>query len=211
MKPSLSLHYKWKHEKSVGTRSHTQKIVETPFPRVPTPLHPWPRIAIIVETMIGTDSAKKVSKVHYQVMQFREELKSFLRHKRPRSWRIWYRRPIVFAVLSVSTSGWIYLQARRQDLAAGGPKTRRRAHFKNTVLDVCSNWGPNVKWGGRAPLAPPLAKALSTYSTGKAHLLAYIQFIKNAQFVKQCLLCKDFKTTTRGKDLFELVNENILF
>jgi len=61
------------------------------------------------------------------------------------------------------------------DLAAGGPKTRRRGgknqkggpHFYNTVLDVCSNWGPNVKWGGtdfkwggRAPLAPPLATAL---------------------------------------------------
>ena len=43
-------------------------------------------------------------------------------------------------------------QTRRQDLAAGaakkqmeGPKTRGGAHFLNTVLDVCSNQGPNVK------------------------------------------------------------------
>jgi len=54
-----------------------------------------------------------------------------------------------------------------------GQKTRRRglkpeegAHFKNTVLDVCSNQGANremggtdLKWGA-APLAPPLATAL---------------------------------------------------
>jgi len=54
-------------------------------------------------------------------------------------------------------------QARRQDLAAGGGKNQIEGpHFLNTVLDVCSNRGPNVKWGGtdfkwwgRAPLPPP--------------------------------------------------------
>jgi len=41
-------------------------------------------------------------------------------------------------------------------------------HFKSTVLDVWSNQGAkremggtDFKWGGQAPLAPPLAKALS--------------------------------------------------
>ena len=57
-------------------------------------------------------------------------------------------------------------QARRQDLATRGAKTRRRgqkpedgSHFKNSVLDVCSNqeakremgdtdfkWGPEHHW-----------------------------------------------------------------
>jgi len=42
-----------------------------------------------------------------------------------------------------------------------GPKTRRGAHFLNTVLDVCSNQGPKremeghrLEMGGRAPLPP---------------------------------------------------------
>jgi len=40
-------------------------------------------------------------------------------------------------------------QAHRQDLAAGGPKTRRGgAHLKNTVLDVCSNRGAKREMGG---------------------------------------------------------------
>jgi len=53
------------------------------------------------------------------------------------------------------------VQARRQDLAARGQKPEGGPHFKNTVLDVCSKRGPNVKWGGtdftlrgRAPLPP---------------------------------------------------------
>ena len=58
-------------------------------------------------------------------------------------------------------------QARRQDLAAGGQKNRRSqkqevgAHFKNTILDVCSNQGAEREMGGhrfqmgvREPLAP---------------------------------------------------------
>jgi len=40
------------------------------------------------------------------------------------------------------------VQARRQDLVAGRAKNQKGCpHFKNTVLDVCSNRGPNVKWG----------------------------------------------------------------
>jgi len=71
------------------------------------------------------------------------------------------------------------LQARRQDIAAGGAKTRRRGqkterglHFKNTVWDVCSNQGANremggtdFKWGAAHHWAPrwrwPCATAIS--------------------------------------------------
>jgi len=49
-----------------------------------------------------------------------------------------------------------------------------------------------------------------TDSTGKARL-AYIRLIKNAKFVNQYLFRKELKTTTRGEDIFEVVNENILF
>jgi len=41
MKYSLSLQYKGKPEKSVGTCSRTQKSVGTLFPRVPAPPQPW--------------------------------------------------------------------------------------------------------------------------------------------------------------------------
>ena len=33
----------------------------------------------------------------------------------------------------------------------------------------------------------------STDSTGKAHLFAFIRFVKNGSFVNQCLLCKELK------------------
>jgi len=60
------------------------------------------------------------------------------------------------------------IQARRQDGAARGAKNQKGgSHFKNTVLDVCSNrcakremGGTHFKWGGRAPLAPTLATTL---------------------------------------------------
>jgi len=44
----------------------------------------------------------------------------------------------------------IYMtQARRQDLAAGGgQKPEGGLHFKNTVLDVCSNQGAKREMGG---------------------------------------------------------------
>ena len=50
----------------------------------------------------------------------------------------------------------------------------------------------------------------STDTTGKAHLSAFIRFVKNGSFVNQCLFCKELKTTTRGEDIFALVDENIL-
>ena len=65
-------------------------------------------------------------------------------------------------------------QARRQDLAAGGPKTRSRrgAYFQNTLLDACTmqqpvgqtwnqKWeGTDFKWRGHAQLAPLLVTGL---------------------------------------------------
>jgi len=52
----------------------------------------------------------------------------------------------------------MYLQARRQDLAAGGPKTRKRVknqkgrlHFKIQCRMYAATGGPNVKWG--APIS----------------------------------------------------------
>jgi len=75
----------------------------------------------------------------------------------------------------IRASVWGGAQARRQDLAAGGqiqkegPKTSRGgAHFKNTVLDVCSNQGAKREMGGTyfkwgpATTAHPLAAALVT-------------------------------------------------
>ena len=59
-------------------------------------------------------------------------------------------------------------QARRQDVAAGWPKTRRRGQnqkgghiFKIQYWMYGATGGPNVKWGapisngGSAPLSPP--------------------------------------------------------
>jgi len=60
------------------------------------------------------------------------------------------------------------IQASRQDGAAGEAKNQKGGpHFKNTVLDVCSNrWakremgGTDFKWRGPGTTAPPLATAL---------------------------------------------------
>jgi len=50
-----------------------------------------------------------------------------------------------------------------------GPNTRREPHFKNTVLDVCSNRGAKremgehrFQMGGPGTTSPPLATALAT-------------------------------------------------
>jgi len=58
-------------------------------------------------------------------------------------------------------------QARRQGLAAGGPKTRRGGHiFKIHYWIHVATGGPNVKWGHRFQMGwpgttgPPLATAL---------------------------------------------------
>jgi len=49
---------------------------------------------------------------------------------------------------TVQEENTMYLQARRQDLAARGPKTRRGPHFQNTVLDICSNQLAKSEMGG---------------------------------------------------------------
>ena len=84
------------------------------------------------------------------------------------------------AVISGPAISSVYDQTRSQDVAAGWPNTRRGgqnqkggpkpeggAHLKNSVLNICSNQGAksemggaDFKWRGRAPLAPPLARAL---------------------------------------------------
>jgi len=64
--------------------------------------------------------------------------------------------------------GWAgSYQAHRQDLAAGGPKTRRGGTFFKYSIGCMQQsggkrnmGGTDFKWRGRAPLAPPLATAL---------------------------------------------------
>jgi len=49
------------------------------------------------------------------------------------------------------------LQARGQNLPAGGAKTRRVGHiFKIQYWMYAATGGPNVKWGGQAPLTTAL-------------------------------------------------------
>ena len=50
----------------------------------------------------------------------------------------------------------------------------------------------------------------STDISGKTQLLAFIGFIKNEKFVSEYLFFKDLQTTTKGEDIFNVVNENIL-
>ena len=49
----------------------------------------------------------------------------------------------------------------------------------------------------------------STNISGKAQLLAFIRFIKDEKCVSEYLFCR-LKTTTKGEDIFNVVNENIL-
>ena len=48
----------------------------------------------------------------------------------------------------------------------------------------------------------------STDISGKEQLLAFIRFVKNEKFLNEYLFCNDLKSTT-GKDIFELLQENI--
>jgi len=82
----------------------------------------------------------------------------------------------------------LWLQARRQGLAAGLPKNRWRGnkteggqHFKNTVLDVCSNQGAKremgghrFQMGGACTTGPPQATALSGGTYGIVALAVFI-------------------------------------
>jgi len=54
-----------------------------------------------------------------------------------------------------------------------GQKPERGTHFKNTVLDVCSNQGAkremggtDLKGGGQGTTGPPLASTLTATSNG---------------------------------------------
>jgi len=86
-----------------------------------------------------------------------------------------------------------YKQARRQNIAAGGSKnqkegrkTRRGAHFKNTVLDVCSNQGAkremegtDFKWGTGHHCPPasdgPAYKEFDQTSTTTQHSISQLR------------------------------------
>ena len=46
--------------------------------------------------------------------------------------------------------------------------------------------------------------------TGKAHLLAFIRFIKALKLVNELLFCKELDSTTTIENIFELVNKNVL-
>ena len=39
---------------------------------------------------------------------------------------------------------WVFIQTRRPDFAAGGPKTKGGKDFLNTILVVCSNRGGQI-------------------------------------------------------------------
>ena len=50
----------------------------------------------------------------------------------------------------------------------------------------------------------------STDICGKAQLLAFIRFIKNDKFINEFLFCDELKTTTKGEDIFDMVNKNVM-
>ena len=82
------------------------------------------------------------------------------------------------------------------------------ANFFNTILDICSNWGPNMKWGGtyfkwgarhhwslswRQPCWRPLYKGPVSVYWKTAHSLQYILPLL-ASFSKQFEECQNFRT-----------------
>ena len=60
------------------------------------------------------------------------------------------------------------------------------------------------------PLLWPLQVDKSTDISGKAQLLAFIRFTKDEKCVIEYLFCRELQTTTKGEDIFNVVNENIL-
>ena len=50
----------------------------------------------------------------------------------------------------------------------------------------------------------------TTDISGKAILLAFIRFIKDEKFINEFFFCDELKTTTQGKDIFELVNKIVV-
>ena len=47
----------------------------------------------------------------------------------------------------------------------------------------------------------------STDNANKAQLLAFIRFINKDQIVNQFLFCKELSTTTKGEDVFNILND----
>ena len=60
------------------------------------------------------------------------------------------------------------------------------------------------------PLLWPLQVDKSTDISGKAQLLAFIRFTKDEKCVIEYLFCRELQTTTKGEDIFNVVNENTL-
>ena len=50
----------------------------------------------------------------------------------------------------------------------------------------------------------------STDITNKAHLLAFIRFIVGDQIVNQFLCCKEMPGTTKGEDIFQILNNYLV-
>ena len=50
----------------------------------------------------------------------------------------------------------------------------------------------------------------STDITNKVHLLAFIRFIDGDQIVNQFLCCKEMPGTTKGEDIFQILNNYLL-
>jgi hypothetical protein len=50
----------------------------------------------------------------------------------------------------------------------------------------------------------------STDISNKAQLIAFLRFVKDGNIIEQFFFCDDLKTTTTGKDVFELVNQKVL-
>ena len=46
----------------------------------------------------------------------------------------------------------------------------------------------------------------STDITGKAHLLVFARFIDDKAFVEDFLCCKELPETTKGQDVFDVLN-----
>jgi zinc finger BED domain-containing protein 5/7/8/9 len=111
-----------------------------------------PALAIIVETMLGSDAAAKVKKV-------------------PLSNDTISRR-----IMDISSD----LQDQIGD------------HFKTSEIKL---WALQVDE--------------STDISGKAQLLAFIRFIKDGKFVNEFLFCRSLTGTTKGNDIYNMVNENL--
>ena len=55
-----------------------------------------------------------------------------------------------------------------------------------------------------------LCKVDESNGIGDAQLLAFIRFVKVEKSVSEYLFCKDLHTTTKRKNIFDVVKENIL-